>query len=148
MEPQALLPIQQLVFAPDCVVNHHELAIRVCCPRWRTVSLYNISISVCAMVDGRTVPLKLWHGVEHWPVWIGAALPLTVRHDVSDEGSPFNPNSKLGPVAVVTVHVSAEDQDGNRISQGYQYLNPDSSVFRGFGKYADTGGARFPRYVV
>jgi hypothetical protein len=144
---RALLPIQQLVFAPDCVVNFHELAIRVCCPRWRTVSLYNISIKVCAMVDGRTMPLKLLHGVEHWPVWPTGAVPITVRHDVTDISSPFHPKSTLGTVALVTVHVSAEDQDGNRISQGYQYLNPDSSVFKGMGVYADTGGARFPRYA-
>ena len=64
----------------DCVLNHEELAIRVCCPRWRTVSLHNISVSLGALVDGRTIPLKLFHGVEKWPVWVGGALPMTIRH--------------------------------------------------------------------
>ena len=71
---------EDLSCVADCVVNHEELAIRVCCPRWRTISLHNISASVCAMVDGRTVPLKLLHGISTWPLWVGGAIPMTLRH--------------------------------------------------------------------
>jgi hypothetical protein len=32
------------------------------------------------MVEGRTVPLKLLNGISTWPLWVGGAIPMTIRH--------------------------------------------------------------------
>jgi hypothetical protein len=150
---RALLPIKQLVFAPDCVVNNEQLTIRVCCPRWRTVSLHNMFISVSVMVEGRTVTLKLLNDIQHWPLWPSSSTPITVQHDVRDVTSPFHPKSKFGgfsKIATVNVHVQAEDQDGNPISQGYTYFNPENSVVTNtkHSNKSKTGGAVFPRILL
>jgi hypothetical protein len=93
---------EDLSCVADCVVNHEELAIRVCCPRWRTISLHNISASVCAMVDGRTVPLKLLHGISTWPLWVGGAIPMTLRH--GDRTKSLRRNSTMLRTARMELH--------------------------------------------
>jgi|SouAtlMetagenome_1021521.scaffolds.fasta_scaffold95996_1 hypothetical protein len=55
------------------------------------------------------------------------SIDCTYTADVRSAESPFNPKSKFGgydKVMVVMVHVRAEDQDGNPISQGYQVMLP------------------------
>ena len=110
--------------------------------------LHNITVNVCAMVNGLTIPLRLLNGVHHWPLWQGGGVPLTCRHDVNDADSPFNNNSKFGShVTTVTIHVSAEDQRGNIISPGFLYRNSSQLSMQKFGGRDKGAANEFPRVL-
>jgi hypothetical protein len=144
---RALKPQRKLVFAHDCAVDDKLLVVKVRNLRWKHTGsvMSNVRVSMCAKdMNGVSYPVEVKE--PHMPLWTSMAASLPIQHKIDDPSSPFHPEHEMGGVdrvMNVSVHVEAEDRDGNRVSASAIYFNPEG----GRTSYLLDKGHHIPRII-
>ena len=116
---RALKPLQQVVFAPDCVYNDEFLSIRMMILR-KHVILYDLQVRIQAFSGGEIMDLPLSTGTTGYARWTGV-FPLTMKHNI-DENSPITKKG-MDKITNIAVTVTAIDSDGKPVYAVAEYYN-------------------------
>ena len=117
---RALKPLQQVVFAPDCVYNDTNLSIRMMVLR-KDVILYDLQVRIQAFAGGEIYDLPLSTGTTGYARWTGV-FPLTMKHNI-DENSPLK-KVDMDKITNIVVTCTAIDSDGKPVYGVAEYYNP------------------------
>ena len=117
---RALKPLQQVVFAPDCVYDDNFLSIRMMVLR-KHVILYDLQVRIQAFSGGEIMDLPLSTGTTGYARWTGV-FPLTMKHKI-DENSPITKKG-MDKITNIAVTVTAIDSDGKPVYAVAEYYNP------------------------
>ena len=147
---RAMRPLRQVIFSPDCVVDHQHLNIRLQLLRFKTVGLKNLHISLSATTaDGVFHNLPLSNGMNQIPEWRGCG-PMNIKHDVSPT-SPFHPtNLAKEKITMVRVALSCMDSNGMPVNETMSWYDSDEGVFMkapSSKRYFLENGVKYPQIL-
>lgn len=152
---RALKPLQQVAFAPDCVMNEQEISVRMIKVR-PSVMLYDLQVSMTLQASFEAAggwgrgqcrkPLEIQNTKGRYGLWTD--FPLTVKHDVT---SPDSPVRNLGPDQFwmfLEITVTGIDSNGNPVfaSANYHYTKSKQFV-KGVGFQGAYGDRLYPRML-
>ena len=90
--------------------------------------MHNVKVSL-HMTTTQGVHMELRPKCSYYPVWANGAMPLTVKHDLTADDSPLNPESGHDFMNIA-VHVECEGKDGVRMSQAEVYSNAERPMVK------------------